>query len=165
MHPSPNTALAASSFPLQIAVPPLSFTATYHNRSGSLPRSDGGGSRRELDLHEVVEFLQSRDSSTVVYAASYLQHLAYGDDAMKMRIRCEWGRTYRYTRHMLLVVLAVFPFVECRNTERWPTTVHTYICIRTYTYTYVYVRIYMYTYMCMCTVLQGLLSSLVIGDW
>ena len=109
-------------------VPPLSLPATYHTRSGSLPRSDGGGSRRELDLHEVVEFLQSRDSSTVVYAASYLQHLAYGDDAMKMRIRCEWGRSYRYTRHMLLVVLAVFPFVECRNTERWPATyVHTYV--------------------------------------
>ena len=90
----------------------------------------------------MVEFLQSRDSSTVVYAASYLQHLAYGDDAMKMRIRCEWGRSYRYTRHMLLVVLAVFPFVECRNTERWPTTVHTYVRIRIHMYTYVYIYVY-----------------------
>ena len=57
-----------------------------HSRSGSLTHSDGG-TKKELDLHEVVELLHSRDSSLVAYSASYLQHLAYGDDTMKMRIR------------------------------------------------------------------------------
>ena len=64
----------------------FSSVASYHSRGGSLPRSEGG-SKREPDLNEAVGFLKSKDSSLVVYGASYLQHLAYGDDTMKTRIR------------------------------------------------------------------------------
>lgn len=59
---------------------------TQHTRSDSVSRSEGG-TKKDLDLREVVGLLYSKDSSLVAYSASYLQHLAYGDDTMKMRIR------------------------------------------------------------------------------
>ena len=43
----------------------------------------------EPNLQDVVQFLRSGDRTLVSNAASYLQHLAYGDDAMKTKIR--WG--------------------------------------------------------------------------
>ena len=58
-------------------------------RSGSIPRSEGSSSTREREpeLNDVIEFLHSSDPNVVANAASYLQHLAYGDDNMKSRIR------------------------------------------------------------------------------
>ena len=60
-------------------------------RSGSIPRSEGSssvaGAVREPELNDVIEFLNSGDPNVVANAASYLQHLAYGDDNMKSRIR------------------------------------------------------------------------------
>jgi len=57
-------------------------------RSGSIPRSEGSGStQREPELSDVIDFLNSGDPNVMANAASYLQHLAYGDDAMKSRIR------------------------------------------------------------------------------
>ena len=41
----------------------------------------------EPNLNDVVDFLSSDDPSLVSNAASYLQHLAYGDDSMKSKIR------------------------------------------------------------------------------
>ena len=41
----------------------------------------------EPNLNDVVDFLSSEDPSLVSNAASYLQHLAYGDDSMKSKIR------------------------------------------------------------------------------
>ena len=55
--------------------------------SGSIPRSEGSSSTRELGLNDVIEFLHSGDPNVVANAASYLQHLAYSDDNMKSRIR------------------------------------------------------------------------------
>ena len=46
-----------------------------------------GGMRGEPNLQDVVQFLRSGDRTLVSNAASYLQHLAYGDDAMKTKIR------------------------------------------------------------------------------
>ena len=46
---------------------------------------------REPNLHDVVGFLGSEDVSLVANAASYLQHLAYGDDHMKAKIRWVWS--------------------------------------------------------------------------
>lgn len=42
---------------------------------------------REPNLNDVVDYLSSPDPSVVANAASYLQHLAYGDDNMKAKIR------------------------------------------------------------------------------
>ena len=42
---------------------------------------------REPNLNDVVDFLSSEDLGLVSNAASYLQHLAYGDDSMKAKIR------------------------------------------------------------------------------
>ena len=42
---------------------------------------------REPNLNDVVDFLSNPDPSLVANAASYLQHLAYGDDSMKAKIR------------------------------------------------------------------------------
>ena len=38
-------------------------------------------------MNDVVDFLSSEDLGLVSNAASYLQHLAYGDDSMKAKIR------------------------------------------------------------------------------
>ena len=38
-------------------------------------------------MNDVVDFLSSEDDVLVSNAASYLQHLAYGDDSMKTKIR------------------------------------------------------------------------------
>ena len=68
----------------------LLFADIVHdmNRSGSVPRSEMSGSRGgEPNLNDVVDFLSSDNPSLVSNAASYLQHLAYGDDSMKSKIR------------------------------------------------------------------------------
>ena len=80
-----------------VTLPPLSthislFADIVHdmNRSGSVPRSEMSGSRGgEPNLNDVVDFLSSDDPSLVSNAASYLQHLAYGDDSMKSKFRGE----------------------------------------------------------------------------
>jgi hypothetical protein len=77
---------------LYLSLPPSipSFPDIIHdmNRSGSVPRSEMSGSRGgEPNLNDVVDFLSSDDPSLVSNAASYLQHLAYGDDSMKSKIR------------------------------------------------------------------------------
>ncbi len=54
------------------------------DRSFSAPRSD---TSREPNLNDVVDFLGSENPGLVSNAASYLQHLAYGDDSMKAKIR------------------------------------------------------------------------------
>ena len=41
----------------------------------------------EPNLNDVVDFLSNTDPTLVANAASYLQHLAYNDDAMKAKIR------------------------------------------------------------------------------
>ena len=52
-------------------------------------RSSGGGGHNahEPNLNDVIDFLSSQNPSNVANAASYLQHLAYGDDSMKAKIR------------------------------------------------------------------------------
>lgn len=67
------------------------YTDTSHevldSRGSSLaPRSDVSQTR-EPNLSDVVDFLSSEDPTLVSNAASYLQHLAYGDDSMKSKIR------------------------------------------------------------------------------
>ena len=42
---------------------------------------------KEPNLNDVIDFLSSDDPGLVANAASYLQHLAYGDDSMKAKIR------------------------------------------------------------------------------
>ena len=54
---------------------------------GRLSRSNSNVGVREPNLQDVVQFLRSGDKTLVSNAASYLQHLAYGDDAMKTKIR------------------------------------------------------------------------------
>ena len=63
------------------------YIVAHMRRSGSIPRSEGSSSTREPELNDVIEFLNSGDPNVVANAASYLQHLAYGDDNMKSRIR------------------------------------------------------------------------------
>ena len=46
-----------------------------------------GAGQGEPNLKDVIKFLQSDDKMLVSNAASYLQHLAYGDDTMKTKIR------------------------------------------------------------------------------
>ena len=53
---------------------------------GSMVRSENSQTR-EPNLNDVVDFLSSEDLGLVSNAASYLQHLAYGDDSMKAKIR------------------------------------------------------------------------------
>lgn len=48
---------------------------------------NAGGHGGEPNLKDVVQFLRSGDRTLVSNAASYLQHLAYGDDKMKSKIR------------------------------------------------------------------------------
>lgn len=50
----------------------------------------------EPNLNDVVDFLSSEDPSLVSNAASYLQHLAYGDDNMKAKIRWEFEYIWKY---------------------------------------------------------------------
>ena len=58
------------------------------SQDGRLSRSNSSvGTRGEPNLQDVVQFLRSGDRTLVSNAASYLQHLAYGDDAMKTKIR------------------------------------------------------------------------------
>ena len=54
---------------------------------GRLSRSNSNAGAREPNLNDVVQFLRSGDRTLVSNAASYLQHLAYGDDSMKTKIR------------------------------------------------------------------------------
>ena len=55
---------------------------------GGLLRSErSSGKGNEPNLNDVVDFLSSDDPGLVSNAASYLQHLAYGDDNMKSKIR------------------------------------------------------------------------------
>ena len=42
---------------------------------------------KEPNLNDVVDYLASSDPNLVIKAASYLQHLSYGDDSMKAKIR------------------------------------------------------------------------------
>lgn len=42
---------------------------------------------QEPNLNDVVDFISNTDPTLVANAASYLQHLAYNDDAMKAKIR------------------------------------------------------------------------------
>ena len=80
-----------------VTLPSLVFMTNLHSladvvhdmaRPGGVLRSDMLGSRGgEPNLNDVVDFLSSDDPSLVSNAASYLQHLAYGDDSMKSKIR------------------------------------------------------------------------------
>ena len=49
--------------------------------------ASSSASTREPNLNDVIDFLSSSNPSNVANAASYLQHLAYGDDTMKAKIR------------------------------------------------------------------------------
>ncbi len=42
---------------------------------------------RAPDLQEVIEYLGHQDEAIAANAAAYLQHLTYGDDAMKNKTR------------------------------------------------------------------------------
>ena len=42
---------------------------------------------RAPDLQEVIEYLTHQNEAIVANAAAYLQHLTYGDDAMKNKTR------------------------------------------------------------------------------
>ena len=88
---SPFLSLYHLCLPLPPSLSPsLFFPDIVHdmNRSGSVPRSEMSGPRGgEPNLNDVVDFLSSEDPSLVSNAASYLQHLAYGDDSMKSKIR------------------------------------------------------------------------------
>ncbi|XP_019848878.1 PREDICTED: armadillo repeat protein deleted in velo-cardio-facial syndrome homolog isoform X1 [Amphimedon queenslandica] len=53
----------------------------------SLGHANHHGSQHEPNLNDVVDYLSHSDPSTVANAASYIQHLAYGDDNMKAKIR------------------------------------------------------------------------------
>ncbi|XP_064385497.1 catenin delta-1-like isoform X2 [Halichondria panicea] len=77
-----------------------SYSSNLHESSGrylddSMEQSGGGllrserssGKGNEPNLNDVVDFLSSDDAGLVSNAASYLQHLAYGDDNMKSKIR------------------------------------------------------------------------------
>ena len=73
--------------------PPPTHTHTHVDDSmeqsgGGLLRSErSSGKGNEPNLNDVVDFLSSDDAGLVSNAASYLQHLAYGDDNMKSKIR------------------------------------------------------------------------------
>ncbi|KAL5479579.1 hypothetical protein EMCRGX_G023120 [Ephydatia muelleri] len=58
-------------------------------RSVSVARSDISQFKdsKEPNLNDVVDYLASTDPNLVIRAASYLQHLSYGDDSMKAKIR------------------------------------------------------------------------------
>ena len=89
-HLSPFLSLYHLCLPLYLPPSLPFFPDIVHdmNRSGSVPRSEMSGSRGgEPNLNDVVDFLSSDDPSLVSNAASYLQHLAYGDDSMKSKIR------------------------------------------------------------------------------
>lgn len=51
------------------------------------PGGGPGSDQREPNIKDVVQFLHSDDYVLVSNAASYVQHLAYGDNNMKNKIR------------------------------------------------------------------------------
>lgn len=53
----------------------------------SMGHSQPGSGPNEPNLNDVIDYLSSPNPANVVNAASYLQHLAYGDDSMKTKIR------------------------------------------------------------------------------
>ena len=67
----------------------LSDPTEPFERSVSVARSDISQFKdsKEPNLNDVVDYLASTDPNLVIRAASYLQHLSYGDDSMKAKIR------------------------------------------------------------------------------
>ena len=41
----------------------------------------------EPDLQDLIEYLQSDDITLIVNSASYLQHLSYSDEQVKVKVR------------------------------------------------------------------------------
>lgn len=68
-----------------------SFSRTYPSTHAagmnSLPRSNAGETWRNPELREVIEFLSSPDVRVKAHAAAYLQHLSFGNDAVKAETR------------------------------------------------------------------------------
>ena len=71
------------SLSLSLSLPPLADS--IEQRISSLGHSNQ--SSHEPNLNDVVDFLGHSEPSMVANAAAYLQHLAYGDDNMKAKIR------------------------------------------------------------------------------
>ena len=42
---------------------------------------------REPDIPDLLDFMQSNDTTKIIHAASYLQHLCYSDDRVKSKVR------------------------------------------------------------------------------
>ena len=72
-----------------------------HHVSG-IGHAPSTASTREPNLNDVIDYLSSPNPSNVANAAAYLQHLAYGDDSMKAKIRWEG--------HVLLIILYICVF-------------------------------------------------------
>ena len=69
--------------------------ALEHQVSG-MGRSLPSQTSHEPNLNSVIDFLSSPNPSNVANAASYLQHLAYGDDSMKSKIRYQLRSSARF---------------------------------------------------------------------
>ena len=41
----------------------------------------------EPDLQDLIEYLQTDDTTLIVNAANYLQHLSYSDEQVKVKVR------------------------------------------------------------------------------
>ena len=65
----------------------VSLDESIEQHISSLGHANHHGSQHEPNLNDVVDYLSHSDPSTVANAASYIQHLAYGDDNMKAKIR------------------------------------------------------------------------------
>ena len=65
---------------------------------------------KEPNLNDVVDYLASSDPNLVIKAASYLQHLSYGDDSMKAKIR--WVGSQDLSSVVLPLQIVCFVFVE-----------------------------------------------------
>ena len=68
------------------AIPVDATSQELLDHAGSAVRSDTSQPRKP-NLNDIVDFLSSEDIVLVSNAASYLQHLAYGDDSMKTKKR------------------------------------------------------------------------------
>lgn len=61
---------------------------------------------KEPNLNDVVDYLASSDPNLVIKAASYLQHLSYGDDSMKAKIR--WVGSQDLSSAVMVLLQIVF---------------------------------------------------------
>lgn len=79
--------ICLSLFQLLHSFPPIDDILEHQVSSMGHSSSQPGSGSNEPNLNDVIDYLSSPNPANVINAASYLQHLAYGDDSMKAKIR------------------------------------------------------------------------------